>query len=82
MTATCNDSDGDGDGDGNNDNDNDDGNNNVDNGEDDNESNCHVIAVLPMIRCPPLILKHVSAVGMLVASLVAFPPGAKASPPA
>ena len=80
MTATCNDSDGDGDGDGNDDNNNGNGNNNGDDGNDDNDSNCHRIAVLPMIRCPPLDLKHVSAVGMLIALLVAFPPGAKASP--
>ncbi len=84
MTATCDhsDDDGDGDGDGNDDNNNVDGNNNSDDGNDDNDSDCHGIAVLPMIRCPPLDLKHVSAVGMLIASLVAFHPGAKASPPA
>jgi hypothetical protein len=29
---------------------------------------------------PPLDLKHVGAVGMLITSLVALPPGAKASP--
>jgi hypothetical protein len=82
TAATCNDSDGNGDGNGNDDNnkDNDDGNNNGDDGDDNNDSNCHGIAVLPMIRCPPIDLKHVRAVGMLIALLVAFPPGAKASP--
>ncbi len=75
MTATCDDSDSNGDGNSNDDNDNDDGNNNGDDGDDNNDSNCHGIAVLPMIRCPPLDLKHVSEVGMLIASLVAFPPG-------
>jgi hypothetical protein len=83
MTATCDDSDSDGDGNGNDNNDNNDGNNNGDDGnEDNNDSNCHGIAVLPMMRYPPLDLKHVSVVGMLITLLVAFPPGAKASPPA
>ncbi len=80
MTATCNDSDGNGDGNGDDNNDNDNGNNNGDNGNDNNDRNCHGISVLPMISCPPLDLKHVSVVGMLIALLVALPPGAKASP--
>ncbi len=62
-------------------NDDDDGDNDGEDGNDNNDSNCHGIAFLPMIRRPPLILKHVGAVGMLIASLVALPPGAKASPP-
>jgi hypothetical protein len=80
MTATCNNGDGNGNssGDG---NDNDDGNNNGDNGNNNNDSNCHGIAVLPMIKVPPLDLKHVGVVGMLIASLVALPPGGKGNPP-
>jgi hypothetical protein len=50
MTATCNYGDGGGDGDGINDND---GKNNGDNGDNNNDSNCHGIAVLPMIKVPP-----------------------------
>jgi hypothetical protein len=78
MTATCNDSDGDSDGNSGND---DDGNNNGDDGNDDDDSNCHGIAVLPMIKVPHLDLKHVGAVGMLIASLVVLPPGGKGKPP-
>ncbi len=82
MTATCDGSDGDGGGNGGNDDYNDSGNNNGDNGNNNNDSNCHGITFLPLIRCPPLDLKHVSVVGMLIALLVAFLSGAKASPPA
>jgi hypothetical protein len=78
MTATFDDGDGNGDG---NCNDEDDGDNNGDNGNNNNDSNRHGIAVLPMIRCPPLDLKHVGAVGMLIALLAVLPPGSKGKPP-
>ncbi len=81
MTATCNAGDGDGDGDCDGD-DNNDGDNDGDDSDDNNYSNCHGITVLSMIEVPPLDLKHVGAVGMLIALLVALPPGGKGKPPA
>ncbi len=86
MTATCDNGDSNGDGNSSNnddddDNDNNDGDNGGDIGDGNNDSNCHSIAVLPKIKVPPLDLKHVGAVGMLIASLVALPPGGKGKPP-
>ncbi len=77
MTATCDDGDGYGDGNG---DDNNNGNNNGDDCNDDNDSSCHGIAVIPMIKVPPLDLKHIGAVGMLITLFVALPPGCKGKP--